>query len=179
MPEYLSPGVYVEEVPSGPRPIEGVSTSTAGMVGLTERGPTRARLVTSWGDFQSWYGGIIEPATSFAPFAARGFFDNGGQRLFMARVTRDDAVAASLTSFSSGSRRADRGDGYISVGGTALVCFSALIIRPAAARRTRSRFLRCVPVRLRLRAHPESRLRRARPAHRVCRQSSSSVDTAK
>ena len=104
MPEYLSPGVYVEEVPSGPRPIEGVSTSTAGMVGLTERGPTRSRLVTSWGDFQSWYGGVIDPATSFAPFAARGFFDNGGQRLFVARVTRADAVAASMTLATAGAQ---------------------------------------------------------------------------
>ena len=41
MPEYLAPGVYVEEVNTGPRPIEGVSTSTAGFVGETERGPTR------------------------------------------------------------------------------------------------------------------------------------------
>ena len=43
MPEYLAPGVYVEEVSTGPRPIEGVSTSTAGFVGETERGPTRPR----------------------------------------------------------------------------------------------------------------------------------------
>ncbi len=40
MPEYLSPGVYVEEVDSGPQPIEGVSTSTTGFVGMTMRGPT-------------------------------------------------------------------------------------------------------------------------------------------
>ncbi len=41
MPEYLAPGVYVEEVNTGPRPIEGVSTSTAGFVGETERGSTQ------------------------------------------------------------------------------------------------------------------------------------------
>lgn len=104
MPEYLSPGVYVEEVPSGPRPIEGVSTSTAGIVGFTERGPTRARMVTSWGDYQSWFGGIIDPAISFAPFAIRGFFDNGGQRIFVARVTRDDAAAASQTLPTAGAQ---------------------------------------------------------------------------
>ena len=39
MPEYLAPGVYVEEVPSGSKPIEGASTSTAAMVGMTQRGP--------------------------------------------------------------------------------------------------------------------------------------------
>jgi len=104
MPEYLSPGVYVEEVPSGPRPIEGVSTSTAGIVGLTERGPTRPRLATSWGDFASWFGGITDPAVSFLPFAARGFFDNGGQRLYVARVVRTDAVAAQLTVATGGAQ---------------------------------------------------------------------------
>jgi phage tail sheath protein FI len=94
MPEYLAPGVYVEEVPSGPVPIEGVGTSTAGMVGLTERGPTRPRLVTGWGEYQAWFGGLIHPSQSYLPWAARGFFDNGGRRLFVARVVRSDAIAA-------------------------------------------------------------------------------------
>ena len=48
MPEYLAPGVYIEEIQTGPRPIEGVSTSTTGMAGVTERGPILPRLVTSW-----------------------------------------------------------------------------------------------------------------------------------
>lgn len=95
MPEYLSPGVYVEEVP-GPRAIEGVSTSTAGFVGQTERGPTPPRLCTSWLDYQRWYGGYVDLAESYLPFAVKGFFDNGGQRLFVARVHRSDAGLASL-----------------------------------------------------------------------------------
>lgn len=94
MPEYLSPGVYVEEVASGPRPIEGVGTSTAGFVGLTERGPTLPRLVTSWGDYLRWFGDTIDPAVSFMPFSVRGFFDNGGQRAFVARVIGNGATAA-------------------------------------------------------------------------------------
>lgn len=102
MPEYLSPGVYIEEVNAGPRPIEGVSTSTAGFVGETERGPTRPRLVTSWTDYQRWYGGYLdrEPfnaANHYLPYAVRGFFENGGQRLFVARVTGNAAVAASVS----------------------------------------------------------------------------------
>jgi Bacteriophage tail sheath protein len=98
MPEYLAPGVYTEEISTGPVPIEGVSTSNAGFVGLTERGPTAVRMVTSLRDFQRWYGGPVDPETvSFLPFAAKGFFDNGGQRLFVARVTRPNAVASSLT----------------------------------------------------------------------------------
>jgi phage tail sheath protein FI len=76
MPEYLAPGVYVEEIASGARPIEGVSTSTAGFVGGTERGPMDVRLVTSFGEFERVYGGLIDPDISFLPFAVRGFFEN-------------------------------------------------------------------------------------------------------
>jgi phage tail sheath protein FI len=96
MPEYLSPGVYIEEVASGPRPIQGVGTSTAGFVGLTERGPTTPRLVSNWGDFGRWYGDVLDTSVSFLPFAARGFFVNGGARLFVARITRSDAQVAFL-----------------------------------------------------------------------------------
>lgn len=92
MPEYLAPGVYVEEIASGPVPIQGVSTSTAGFVGLTERGPTQPRMVTGWGDYVSWFGGLIDPGQSFLPWAVKGFFDNGGQRLFVARVVRTDTA---------------------------------------------------------------------------------------
>jgi phage tail sheath protein FI len=102
MPEYLAPGVYVEEVATGPRPIEGVSTSTTGFVGETERGPLKPRLITSWQDYQRWFGGYIDRppfnATNlYLPYAVRGFFDNGGQRLFVARVIGAAAVPATLT----------------------------------------------------------------------------------
>ena len=60
MPEYLAPGVYVEEISTGPRPIEGVGTSTAGMVGQTERGPERPTLVTGWLEYQRLFGGYID-----------------------------------------------------------------------------------------------------------------------
>src|SRR5947209_7567129 len=96
MPEYLSPGVYVEEIETGPVPIEGVSTSTAGFVGQTERGPTQPMLVTSFIDYQRSYGGFIDTTVSFLPFAIKGFFDNGGQRAFIARVVGAGAQAANL-----------------------------------------------------------------------------------
>jgi uncharacterized protein len=107
MPEYLAPGVYVEEIETGPRPIEGVSTSTAGFVGETERGPTRPRLVTSWPDYQRWYGTYIDQpplnANNFyLPYAVRGFFDNGGQRLFVARVTGAASIAAQANVVGAG-----------------------------------------------------------------------------
>ena len=57
MPEYLAPGVYVEEIDTGNKPIEGVSTSTAGILGVTERGPVDVPiLVTSYGEYTRWFG---------------------------------------------------------------------------------------------------------------------------
>jgi phage tail sheath protein FI len=115
MPEYLSPGVYVEEVDAGPKPIEGVSTSTAGAVGVTERGPSggsapgdttnrgKPVLVTSFAEFTRTFGGFLpEPDPHLVnrwaldpteggrwwlfPLSVKGFFDNGGQRLYVRRA---------------------------------------------------------------------------------------------
>ena len=94
MPEYLSPGVYVEEVEIGAKPIEGVSTSTAGFLGETERGPTTPQLITSWLQFQRVYGSYLSGA-KYLPYAAEGFFANGGQRCYIARIVDQSAVSAS------------------------------------------------------------------------------------
>lgn len=94
MPEYLSPGVYVEEIKIGLKPIEGVSTSTAGFLGLTERGPTAIRLVTDFEQFQRVYGSFI--ANAYMAYAVDGFFRNGGQRCFIGRVVCNGARAATL-----------------------------------------------------------------------------------
>ena len=94
MPEYLHPGVYVEEVGSGPRPIEGVSTSTAGFLGATERGPLRPTLVTCYREYVRWFGGEAGPDRHL-PYAARGFFENGGQRLYVCRIVNAVATVAS------------------------------------------------------------------------------------
>lgn len=99
MPEYLAPGVYIEEFESGARPIEGVSTSTAGILGKTERGPVEPRLVTSFASFQRLYGSYLPP--SDMAYAVEGFFKNGGQRAFIGRIvpssTATPAATASLT----------------------------------------------------------------------------------
>jgi phage tail sheath protein FI len=99
MPEYLAPGVYVEEISTGARPIEGVSTSTAGMAGLTERGPILPRFVSSWEEYVRWFGTYVDRTPGgtpliYLPYAVRGFFDNGGQRLFVARITHPNALSA-------------------------------------------------------------------------------------
>src|SRR4051812_22138204 len=93
MPEYLSPGVYVEEISSGPKPIEGVSTSVAGFVGPTERGPEDIQYITSWLSYQRWFGGHIGVDKSFLTYAVQGFFDNGGQRCFVGRVLNGAGAA--------------------------------------------------------------------------------------
>ncbi|MBN1550701.1 phage tail sheath family protein [bacterium] len=90
MPEYLSPGVYMEEISIGPKPIEGVGTSTAGMLGLTERGPVGVRLVTNMGEYQRYYGGYLKD--SFLPNAVEGFFGNGGARCFIGRIAGSSAA---------------------------------------------------------------------------------------
>ena len=93
MPEYLHPGVYIEESERGPKPIEGVPTSTAAFIGETERGPTKPRLVTSYKDYLRWFGGVFGD-TKFMPYAVNGFFENGGKRLYVCRVTDDTALSA-------------------------------------------------------------------------------------
>lgn len=91
MPEYLTPGVYIEEIAIGPTPIEGVSTSTAAFLGKTERGPIDPRLVTSVTQFQNLYGSYL--SDSYLANAVDGFFANGGTRCYIARITKVDGSA--------------------------------------------------------------------------------------
>jgi uncharacterized protein len=93
MPEYLHPGVYIEEIERGPRPIEGVPTSTAAFLGAAERGSITPRLVTSYKDYQRWFGDVFGD-TKFLPYAASGFFENGGKRAFICRIVDETARTA-------------------------------------------------------------------------------------
>jgi uncharacterized protein len=99
MPEYLAPAVYVEEVDTGSKPIEGVSTSTAGMIGVTERGPVNVPiLVTAVPEYQRWFGQYLDPAVfdagrCYLPNAIDGFFTNGGKRVYVTRVLDPSAAA--------------------------------------------------------------------------------------
>jgi phage tail sheath protein FI len=95
---YQSPGVYVEEVDRGTKPIEGVGTAVAAFVGFTERaeepgsngaGPqsllNRATLVTNWNQYTQKFGGLVEGA--FLPQAVYGYFANGGGRCYVVSVS--------------------------------------------------------------------------------------------
>ena len=90
------PGVYVEEVPSGVRPIAAASTSTPAFVGLAEMGPdNEAKRITSWTEFQKHYGTYINDGDLAE--SVFQFFNNGGQQCYIVRVTRDDAGKADVT----------------------------------------------------------------------------------
>jgi phage tail sheath protein FI len=108
MPEYLSPGVYVEEVDSGPKPIVGVSTTTAGMVGVTYQGPVDIpTLVVGFADYKQKFGGYLDRraypnGTWYLPHAVEAFFTNGGKRAYIVRVLPPTATVASLNLFDRG-----------------------------------------------------------------------------
>lgn len=100
MAEYLSPGVYVEEVETGGRPIAGVSTSTAGFIGLAERGRIIGEpvLITSMAEFGRKFGGYLSESEygeyRFLPYSVEHFFINGGARCYIMRVAAPNAKAA-------------------------------------------------------------------------------------
>ena len=95
MPEYLAPGVYVEETSFRSKSIEGVSTTTTGFVGPARYGPTNGDpvLVTSLGEFAQTFGdgqpldfGGKDKVTNYLWHGVRAFFEEGGKRLYIARV---------------------------------------------------------------------------------------------
>jgi uncharacterized protein len=109
MPEYLAPGVYIEEVDLGPVPIAGVSTSTAGIVGLTQRGPTNVpTLCTSFGDYLTAFGGMLPPNASVnlpagwnsVPYAVDAFFRNGGTRIYVVRVAPSTGTSSATLTYA-------------------------------------------------------------------------------
>jgi len=102
VPEYLAPGVYVEETSFRSKSIEGVSTSTTAFVGPTRRGPTGVvpELLTSFGDFERIYGGLdnIDGHPNYMAHAVRAYFENGGSRLYVSRVFTTGADNGRATS---------------------------------------------------------------------------------
>jgi phage tail sheath protein FI len=95
MAAFLHPGVYVQEVPSAVKPIEGVSTSTAAFIGIADKGPVPGTLlptkrpaqpvlITSFTEYSREFGGFRKD--SFLTYAVQAFFQNGGQQLYIVRV---------------------------------------------------------------------------------------------
>lgn len=121
MPEYLAPGVYVEETSYRSKAIEGVSTTTTGMVGPARYGPYTLEpdLITSLPEFERTYGDGKplafhggEPMTNFLWQGVRSFFEEGGKRLYVMRVFRPhdgDGHAHAYLPVNPPARRDDPG----------------------------------------------------------------------
>jgi phage tail sheath protein FI len=95
MPSYLSPGVYVEEIDSGTRPIEAVGTSTAGFVGTAPNPDVfvdEAKAINNWSEFQRNYIRAGDKGTDLAN-AVYGFFLNGGSRCYVVNTKADGAIS--------------------------------------------------------------------------------------
>lgn len=98
---YLHPGVYIEEIPSGVRPIEGVGTSTAIFIGQVDKGPVACpELISKLDDYTSLFGGIKDTGLSATGdgmgLSVQAFFSNGGSKAYIARLA-PGAVAASAS----------------------------------------------------------------------------------
>ena len=100
MAEYLSPGVYVEEFDSGAVPMANVSTSTAGFIGVTEKGPHTGVpvFVTNYSGYRRIFGGELSESEfgeyRYLSYAVNQFFINGGSRCYIKRVVPKDAMFA-------------------------------------------------------------------------------------
>lgn len=87
MPNYSHPGVYIEEISSGSKPIEGVGTSTAAFIGEPPRGPVnQAVLIHSWDDYVAQFGDISSESDAMG-FAVQAFYLNGGRDAYIARIS--------------------------------------------------------------------------------------------
>ena len=92
MAEFLSPGVFIEEVSTSAQVVEAVGTSTMAIVGFTKQGPVEdPRIVTSANDFGRRFGGFTDATQSIVPHSVSAFFTNGGARCIVVRVVPSDA----------------------------------------------------------------------------------------
>lgn len=97
MPNYLSPGIYMEESDGGSRPIEGIGTAVAAFVGFADQGPLNTPVrVANWSQFLTTFGEFL--ANSHLARSVYGYFANGGGACYVVRVD-DQPVSA-----DSGSR---------------------------------------------------------------------------
>ena len=138
MPEYVAPGVYIEEVPFRSKPIEGVNTSTAGFVGPARFGPIASKpcVITDLREFERTFGdgGPLAFSDSgqthnYLWHAARAFFAEGGRRLYISRVFSrrgqdDDGVASCNVPASGGPAALGIRARYPGAAGSFLVRFT-------------------------------------------------------
>ena len=99
MPDYTYPGVFIQELASGPNPIAGVPTSIAAFIGWSNQGPVgKAVMVTSFAEYEKLFGGLI--ARVPLAYAVNHFFLNGGTQAYIVRLY-DNAGAATSAKWAS------------------------------------------------------------------------------
>lgn len=137
MAEILSPGVFIEEVPSAVQVVQPVSTSNMGIVGATKRGPTdEATLVTSFAQFTRIFGELIADSRTGLSMAA--YFSNGGRRAYVVRVMPGDAVEAGTdqsgapSDYDQGQVTSARRDFQCNIGDGATAAVTELVLTPTA-----------------------------------------------
>lgn len=125
MAEYLSPGVYVEEFDSGIKAMEGVGTSTAGFVGMAQKGPVKGLpvLITSMADYQRRFGGYLSERDygnkRFLPYAVEQFFNNGGSTCYVMRVCPESGTSCAKGILTAGQdTETEKNDGEKKEDGT-------------------------------------------------------------
>jgi uncharacterized protein len=107
---YLSPGVYVEEVDRGSKPIEAVGTNTVGFLGESSKGPVNEPvLVTNWSAFVKTFGDFAQCSAHLA-HAVYGFFNNGGSRCFIVNVGGGAVEEPDVTMAGVGGDKKDAKD---------------------------------------------------------------------
>jgi phage tail sheath protein FI len=113
MPTYLTPGVYVEEVPSASKPIEGVGTAVAAFVGLAPGGPINTPMrISNWTQFSKIYGDPVNPDNgpfmegAYLAHSVYGFFQNGGSLCWIVRVGADDGGGAARAALPAATDKA-------------------------------------------------------------------------
>ncbi|KOX18754.1 tail protein [Saccharothrix sp. NRRL B-16348] len=105
MPTYLSPGVYVEEVEAGARPIEGVGTAVAAFVGFAAEGPFNTpTLVSNWTQYTQVFGDFVPDC--YLAQSVYGYFLNGGTNCYVVRIGGDRAKGNGQLPADSGAQAA-------------------------------------------------------------------------
>jgi uncharacterized protein len=105
---YLSPGVYVEEVDRGSKPIEAVGTNTVGFIGESAKGPNNeAVLITNWSQFVKTFGDFKDCSVYLA-HAVYGFFNNGGSRCFVVNVGAPESDDVTATVAAGGEKKDEK-----------------------------------------------------------------------
>lgn len=136
MAEILSPGVFIEEVPSAVQTVTPVSTSNLGIAGATKRGPTdEATLVTSFAQFTRIFGELI--ADSWTGLSMAAYFANGGRRAYVVRVMPADAVEAGSTTsapsaYDQGQVTSARRNVQCNIGDGATATVTESVLTPTA-----------------------------------------------